>query len=230
MTAEEQARAAELEADVRTNEQLLADAFTGFLTAGVSGSGVFGAYVPTVNIAVSTTDLRAAVKADETRRNGQRSGADSIGWLDGAPAPITGARILTAICSGDHLATLFDDTGQALDVTKTERTYSTRQRTAMALRDGGCLIPGCTMPPGACEAHHINPWNERPENRKTETRDGVLLCRFHHLNLHNQGGHIQRHGSAYRLHWPGQKPLLLIPKHGAMAQLRHPDDATVGAA
>jgi len=221
MTAEEQARAAELEADARSNEQLLADAFTGFLIAGVSGSGVVGAYVPTVNIAVSSTDLRTAVKADEMRRNGQRPESDGIGWLDGRPEPITGAQILTAICSGDHLATLFDDTGQALDVTRHERTFSARQRKAMALRDGGCLIPGCTMPPTACEGHHIFPWSHGPQNHRTETRDGVLLCRFHHLNLHNQGGRIERRGSDYWLHWPRQAPIRLVPKHGVAAQLRH---------
>ncbi|MCL2516856.1 MAG: hypothetical protein FWF16_13000, partial [Microbacteriaceae bacterium] len=57
MTEEERDRAAELDADARSNEQLLADAFTGFLIAGVTGSGVFGKYVPTVNIAVTLADL-----------------------------------------------------------------------------------------------------------------------------------------------------------------------------
>lgn len=90
----------------------------------------------------------------------------------------------------------------------------------MALRDGGCLIPGCTMPPAACEAHHLNPWAENPNNRKTETRDGILLCRFHHLNLHNMGGHIERRGNTYRLHWPGKQPTRLLPKHGLITQLR----------
>jgi len=90
----------------------------------------------------------------------------------------------------------------------------------MALRDGGCLMPACTMPPEATEAHHINPWSESTRNQKTETKDGVSLCKFDHLNLHNNGGRIERRGSTYWLHWPGQDPTRLIPKHGVTAQLR----------
>ena len=251
LTPEEQARAAELEGDTRTNEQLMADTFTGFLAAGLAGSGVFGTYAPTVNIAVTAADLRDALKSEhsaDAHHRGDHIGcpapsADShdsagncpgppattaLGWLEGKPEPLAGSQILAALCTGDHLATLFDDTGQALDATKKERTFSSRQRTAMALRDGGCLIPGCTMPPAACEGHHINPWNQRPENRKTETRDGVLLCRFHHLNLHNQGGRIERTGNDYRLHWPGRQPTRLVPKHGVMAQLRHDHEGREG--
>jgi hypothetical protein len=211
MTDGECARAVELELDSRTNEQLLADTFTGFLSAGVTASGVFGKNPPTVSIAVTTTELAKAL----------RNPGHGIGWLDGTEAAVTGGEILTSLCTGDHLATLFDPTGQALDVTKKERTFSARQRKAMALRDGGCLWPGCSMPPGATEAHHCNPWAENEDNRRSETRDGVLLCKFHHLNLHNQRGRIERRGSQYWLHWPGSTPIRLIPKHGVIAQLTH---------
>jgi hypothetical protein len=249
LTDEERARAAELQQDARSNEQLLADTFTGFLIAGVTTSGVFGKYTPTVNIAVTRTELQNALTADTARQSGTRDTArqsttldtappgsdrpgrppgtppgspagDGIAWLDGKPEPITGAQLITALCDGSIGAVLFDETGQALDATKAERTFSLRQRKAMALRDGGCLIPGCTMPPAACEAHHDNPWGENERNRTTETRDGVLLCRFHHLNLHNNGGRIERRGNTYWLHWPGKEPIRLIPKHGITTQLR----------
>ncbi|WP_162940174.1 HNH endonuclease signature motif containing protein [Gryllotalpicola protaetiae] len=222
MTDEERARAEELQQDSRTNEQLLADTFTAFLTAGVTTSGIFGKYAPTVNIAVTRTELKKAIAADTLRRAGQEPPppADGVGWIDGKPQPITGAQLVTAICDGAAAGVLFDDTGQSLDATKAERTFSTRQRRAMALRDGGCLMPACTMPPEATEAHHINPWSESTRNQKTETKDGVSLCKFDHLNLHNNGGRIERRGSTYWLLWPGQDPTRLIPKHGVIAQLR----------
>ncbi|MFC4244152.1 DUF222 domain-containing protein [Gryllotalpicola reticulitermitis] len=216
MTAEERERATELELDPRSNEQLLADALTGFVAAGVAASGEFGKYVPTVNIAVTTTELRSAIA----------SPGDGLGWLDGVSQPVGGAQIVSAICNGAVAGVLFDETGRAIDATKAERTFSTRQRKALALRDGGCLWPGCTMPPAACEAHHVNPWSEHELNHKTETRDGVLLCRFHHLNLHNQGGRVERRGSRYSLDWPGREPVRLIPKHGVIAQLRVRTPAT----
>ncbi|GAA4170513.1 hypothetical protein GCM10022287_08500 [Gryllotalpicola koreensis] len=245
MTDEERARAEELQQDARTNEQLLADTFTAFLTAGVTSSGVFGKYTPTVTIAVTTSELKKAITADAARRNspphdgppGQPPdaasgtsthrppatpppGADGIAWLDGRPEPLTGAQLITALCDGDAAAALLDETGQTLDATKAERTFSTRQRRAMALRDGGCLIPGCPMPPDATEAHHLNPWGENEANHKTETKDGVLLCKFDHLNLHNHGGRIERRGNTYWLHWPGEEPVRLLPKHSLTTQLR----------
>jgi hypothetical protein len=240
LTDEERKRAAELQQDARSNEQLLADTFTAFLIAGVTTSGMFGKYTPTVNIAVTRQELQNALTADTARQSGtpdtappgsDRPGTppgsppgsppgDGIAWLDGKPEPLTGAQLITALCDGSIAGVLFDETGQALDATKAERTFSLRQRKAMALRDGGCLIPGCTMPPAACEAHHDNPWGENERNRTTETRDGVLLCKFHHLNLHNNGGRIERRGNTYWLHWPGKAPIRLIPKHGVTAQLR----------
>jgi hypothetical protein len=223
LTDEERQRAETLQQDARSNEQLLADTFTGFLIAGVTGSGVFGKYTPTVNIAVTRQELHNALTADTARQSGAPPGTppgDGIAWLDGKPEPITGAQLITALCDGSIAGVLFDETGQTLDATKAERTFSLRQRKAMALRDGGCLIPGCTMPPAACEAHHDNPWAENERNRTTETRDGVLLCTFHHLNLHNNGGRIERRGSTYWLRWPGQEPIKLTPKHAVIAQLR----------
>jgi len=215
MTDDERARAAELEQDARTNEQLLADVLTGFLTAGVTASGVFGKYTPTVTIAVTASDLKKAITAD-----GGGTAPPGIAWLEGRPEPLGGAQLLTALCDGAAAAVLLDDTGQTLDATKAERIFSLRQRRAMALRDGGCLMPGCPMPPSACEGHHCNPWSENDANHKTETRDGILLCRFHHLNLHNHGGRINRRRSTYWLHWPGQEPIRLVPKHGLITQLR----------
>jgi hypothetical protein len=69
LTDEEHARAQELEQDARTNEQLLCDTFTGFLTAGITSSDVFGKYTPTVTIAVTTPELKKAITADAARRN-----------------------------------------------------------------------------------------------------------------------------------------------------------------
>jgi len=234
LTDEERARAAELEQDSRTNEQLLADTFTAFLIAGVSTSGTFGKYTPTVNIAVTTGDLKKAIMADQARQSATPEGGtpptepdpppDGIAWLEGKPQPITGPQLIAALCDGSVAGVLLDDTGQALDATKAERTFSARQRRAMAIRDGGCLMPACAMPPAATEAHHVNPWSESDANRKTETRDGILLCKADHLNLHNHGGRIERRGATYWLIWPGQEPIRLRPKHGLIDQLRTQGD------
>ena len=40
------------------------------------------------------------------------------------------------------------------------RLYDRHQRLALAVRDQGCIWPGCDRPPAWCEAHHLNFWSE----------------------------------------------------------------------
>ena len=53
-----------------------------------------------------------------------------------------------------------------------------------------------------CEAHHINFWAR--DGGETNIADGVLLCKFHHLLLHNNGWEIERVGSEYFLLPPAE--------------------------
>ena len=69
------------------------------------------------------------------------------------------------------------------------RLYTRRQRVALAARDGGCRFPGCDRPPSWTEAHHIIPWSE---GGATDLSHGVLLCRHHHLLLHNNDWRFER--------------------------------------
>ncbi len=45
--------------------------------------------------------------------------------------------------------------GQILDYGRARRLATPAQRRALAARDGGCVIPGCTALPAWCDAHHI---------------------------------------------------------------------------
>jgi hypothetical protein len=87
-----------------------------------------------------------------------------------------------------------------VNVGRVQRLFTERQRTGMAVRDGGCRFPGCDRPPSWCEAHHIDQWQR--DNGKTNVADGVLLCRRHHLLLHNNHWQISRTGGAYWLRPP----------------------------
>ena len=84
------------------------------------------------------------------------------------------------------------DTGRIRSLGTEERVFNRRQRRAIALRDGGCLIPGCGVPAAWCEIHHVI---EHAQGGKTHTDNGVMLCWFHHRFLDRNGWEIRiNHG------------------------------------
>jgi hypothetical protein len=76
---------------------------------------------------------------------------------------------------------------------------------------GGCPVDGCDRPPSWTEAHHIDQWDR--DLGRTDVLDGVLLCRHHHMWLHDIGARIVRTGTEYHLHAPGREPVLLVSKN-----------------
>jgi hypothetical protein len=68
-----------------------------------------------------------------------------------------------------------------LDMGRQVRTATPAQLRALAIRDGGCVVPGCGRPPSWCDAHHLLLWVEGGLTNIDEMR---LLCRPHHLMLH----------------------------------------------
>ena len=91
----------------------------------------------------------------------------------------------------------FDDEGRCLDLGREERLFSRKQKTALAVRDGGCMDPDCDRPPSWTEAHHIRHWKR--DQGRTDLADGILLCRRDHLRYHNQGWEVRRDGAVYWL-------------------------------
>jgi hypothetical protein len=65
---------------------------------------------------------------------------------------------------------------------------SKTQRRALMLRDQMCQFPGCARS-RHLEAHHTIPWSR---GGRTDLDDLVLLCRFHHLTVHEGGIAITR--------------------------------------
>ena len=66
-----------------------------------------------------------------------------------------------------------------------DRVFNHWQRKAIVLRDGACVIPGCGVPAGWCELHHVA---EHAEGGPTHTDNGVLLCWWHHRALGSRDG------------------------------------------
>jgi hypothetical protein len=78
---------------------------------------------------------------------------------------------------------------ELLDVGRTTRVVSATQRRALAVRDGGCVFPGCDRPLAWCDAHHLRHW---VYGGATDLANLVLLCRAHHRAVHEGGWRIHR--------------------------------------
>jgi HNH endonuclease len=86
-------------------------------------------------------------------------------------------------------STLGGARSQPLDVGRATRVVQPAQRTALAVRDGGCVFPGCSRPLVWCEAHHLWHWLD---GGPTDLANLILLCRAHHRAVHEGRWHLAR--------------------------------------
>jgi len=156
------------EIDRRTCAQKQHDAFAMIVNAAAR-SGEFpdlGGAAPTLVVTVRAEDY-----------------ASGRGW---ATVLNTGDHIPSRIaaqtgCAGGIQRVMFDENGRIAALGTSARIFNALQRRAITLRDGGCVIPGCTVPASWCEIHHVT---EYADGGPTHTDNGVLLCWWHHRNLH----------------------------------------------
>ena len=203
---EQRAAASRISDDLRSTEQLASDSFTELLRqSGAVDRGVLlGSGTPAVRVLVSATALEAR------RGHGVLESGESVSI----------ATVERLVCSDGVLPVILDGSGQALDLGREQRLYNRRQRLALAVRDGGCMWPGCDRPPSWTEAHHIRHWAR--DHGRTDLADGILLCRHHHLRLHNENWRIDRRAGRYWLEPPparGDEGAMLETKSRAVREL-----------
>jgi hypothetical protein len=159
--------------DVRTSEQKLLDAVMTLIEMAVASPAA-----PTLNGSAPTVNVHVTLKDLEEGRG--------AGWIDGSTEPIPMSTINRLRCHGDTLVTLFGDNGEVLRQGKKQRLATPRQRRALAARDGGCVIPGCSVAPSRCQAHHVTPWVSKTfAPGRTDIDNLALLCPFHHATIHS---------------------------------------------
>lgn len=157
--------AAELPRDPRSREQRQLDVLIGLVTAGLRSTGMR-----------STATVMAVVTLDDLK-----SGT-GVGWLDDVDEPVSAATIRELACDAGFRRILLGNDGEVIALGRLERYFTPSLRRALAVRDGGCAINGCSAPPARCHAHHVTEWaNGGP----TDVDNGVLLCPAHHHWLHS---------------------------------------------
>jgi len=181
--------------DPRSIEQLASDTLLGLLQAGANAdpSQLLGTGAAQIRVLVTKKTL------DVGRRDGSGSGSGAAGHgrIEGTPTPISVATVERLVCGGATRPVTLDSFGQPLDIGKEQRFFTPKQRIALAIRDGACMFGDCESPPSMTEAHHIKFWKR--DDGRTDLKDGILLCKFHHLLCHNNGWEIERVGTEYFL-------------------------------
>ncbi|MGW8482033.1 DUF222 domain-containing protein [Microbacterium sp. NPDC055903] len=154
--------------DTRTRAQKQHDAFASILTVA-AGTDLFphlGGAAPTLVVTATADDLTRGAGWATLPRTGERAALSTA---------------YQAACAGGVQRVLFDDHGRIVALGTSARIFTALQRRAIVVRDGGCVIPGCTVPASWCEIHHVR---EHAAGGPTHTDNGVLLCWFHHRTLH----------------------------------------------
>lgn len=78
------------------------------------------------------------------------------------------------------LAAVMFDSRIPLAVGRAQRTATPAQRRCLAVRDRGCIIPGCAVPAEACQVHHLREW---ADGGGTDLDNMALLCWTHHRQV-----------------------------------------------
>lgn len=161
--------------DERTAEQRYADGFIDAMRRVSLDGGLpdSGGDRPRVVVLIDFDRLR-----DQT---GHGVNFDTEGQL--SPAAVR-----RAACDAQILPAVLGGAGQVLDVGRAQRCFAGAARTAVLIRDQGCVHPGCDRPPRWCDVHHVQPWWDGGETKPT---NGVTLCGFHHRLYDSQEWQIR---------------------------------------
>ncbi|GAA1759050.1 HNH endonuclease signature motif containing protein [Agromyces humatus] len=176
---DEEAAHFDVSGEQRTTDQQRHDVLAAIIeTAARSGAHPsLGGAPPTVLVSVRASDLAAGRGA---------------GHADGVETPISLRAVRQLMCTGGTQRVGFDDRGRIIELGSPERCFTPQQRRAITVRDGGCLIPGCSVPASWCEIHHVIP---DIDGGPTHPDNGVLVCWFHHRTIETSGWGIRmQHG------------------------------------
>nr|WP_276610702.1 HNH endonuclease signature motif containing protein [Kineococcus siccus] len=161
----------ELVRDLRSKRQRDHDALLSLTQRGAAAGGPAVAEAARVSVVATAADVAAA-----TEQRAAQTGAVVEGH-----GPVATATLGYLVCGALLQKVLTGAGGAVLDLGRATRLATASQRRALAVRDGGCVAPGCAVAPWACEAHHAPAWED---GGRTDLDTMVLLCPGHHRAWH----------------------------------------------
>ncbi|PQZ93603.1 hypothetical protein CQ018_08020 [Arthrobacter sp. MYb227] len=137
-----------------------------------------------------------------------------IGQLEKAGVSDHGADISPAncrrlACIAGIIPIVLNGEDVPLALGRTRRYFNRAQRRAIAVRDKGCINPGCTVKIGRCEAHHIDLWIL---GGRTDVDRGCLLCPMCHAAYHAGKFKIKVMGGIPHVIQPRSRDPLQLPR------------------
>ncbi|WP_166426803.1 HNH endonuclease signature motif containing protein [Labedella populi] len=192
--------------DIRDIDQKRHDIFASIINAAarMAGAPELGGAAPAVIVTVTAADL---------------DDPNGVGFIDGLNTPVPVATIERLIDTGGFQLETFGANGRILSLSSVQRCFNATQRRAITGRDGGCIIPDCSIPAGWCEVHHVIPYRD---GGVTHTDNGVLLCWGHHQNIDTGPWRITMPNSIPHVRGPGHHEWTHVTK----ARTRPPLPAT----
>ncbi len=136
---------------------------------------------------------------------------DQVSTVDGVR--VEDGSIRTLRCAADLTALVVDSLDVPLAMGRTIRLANRSQRTALAVRDGGCTFPGCTAPVRWCDAHHMPDWEH---GGSTDVAGMALLCRRHHGVAHRSGWSSQIDDDGWTSFTTARGAVIAGQRHGRL--------------
>ncbi len=146
-------------AEMPSPDQRRADALIALIQAGGKGKESWGG--------------RVLVHLNYDRLLAAASGAGLVG----EGQDLSAGELRRICCDADLIPVVLGSASEVLDVGRTQRLATPAIRTALLVRDRGCVFPGCDAPASRCEAHHVVPWWA---GGRTALSNLALLCHSHH--------------------------------------------------
>jgi uncharacterized protein DUF222/HNH endonuclease len=125
--------------------------------------------------------IMVTIGLEELERRTGAAFIDGIGYT-------SVAHLRRLACDAKLVPTILGTRGEVLDLGRATRTVAPSQFRALVIRDRGCARPGCHRKPRYCQAHHVIEW---ADGGLTDVDNMVLLCLYHHMEVHHAGWSIR---------------------------------------
>jgi len=180
----------------RTPEQARADALDALastiLSLPTTGSGA--AVRPHVSFLMREETFAALRSRHQSPERGPAGMVVTRGPVTAATledgTPVAMSELARVLCDCEVTRIVVDAADEPVNLGRTARLYTGVQRRAVIARDRSCRWGDCDRAARWGEIHHIAWWDR--DAGRTDLANGVLLCSFHHHEVHRRDARIER--------------------------------------